>query len=107
MSEAKIDTTGVPTARLGWGLITQHKLRYAINVLMWASMWVMPVIPAVITRTFFDSLTGDIGDAPPVALLVATFLAVYLVPVLFVAVERMIGRRARPAPAPPGGGKAS
>jgi hypothetical protein len=39
MSEPRVDTSGVPTARLGWGLITQHKLRYAINVAVWASMW--------------------------------------------------------------------
>ena len=65
MSEPRVDTSGVPTARLGWGLITQHKLRYAINVAVWASMWVMPVIPAGITRVFFDSVTGDTTNAPP------------------------------------------
>ena len=75
MSEPRVDTSGVPTARLGWGLITQHKLRYAINVAVWASMWVMPVIPAVITRIFFDSVTGDTTNAPPIATLVAITLA--------------------------------
>ena len=65
----------VPTARLGWGLIPQHRLRYAINVAIWASMWVMPVIPAIITRVFFDSVTGDTTNAPSMPVLVAIILA--------------------------------
>ncbi|MBI5157771.1 MAG: ABC transporter ATP-binding protein [Acidimicrobiia bacterium] len=86
MSEPRIDTSHVPTARLGWGLITQHRLRYAINVVMWASMWVMPVIPALITRTFFDSITGDTASAPPIVVLVAITLAYAIGRITFVIV---------------------
>lgn len=86
MSEPRVDTTGVPTARLGWGLITQHKMRYAVNVFMWASMWVMPIIPAVITRIFFDSVTGDTADAPPIAVLVAITIAYAMGRITFVIV---------------------
>ena len=86
MSEPKVDTSGVPTARLGWGLITQHKLRYAINVFMWASMWVMPVIPAVITKRFFDSVAGDAADPSPIALLVVLTIAYAIGRITFVIV---------------------
>ena len=86
MTDTKIDTTGVPTARLGWGLITQHRLRYAINVVMWASMWVMPVIPAVITRIFFDSVTGDTTNAPSITVLVAIIVAYAIGRITFVIV---------------------
>ncbi|OFW66521.1 MAG: hypothetical protein A2Z12_01855 [Actinobacteria bacterium RBG_16_68_21] len=65
----------VRTARLGWGLIRFRKGRYAINALIWASMWLMPVIPAVITRTFFDAATGDRTDAPTVPMLIALVVA--------------------------------
>jgi len=86
MTEPRIDTSHVPTARLGWGLITQHRLRYAINVVMWASMWVMPVIPALITRIFFDSITGDTANAPPIVVLVAITLAYAIGRITFVIV---------------------
>jgi len=82
----KIDTSAVPTARLGWGLITQHRLRYPINVAIWASMWVMPVIPAVITRVFFDSVTGDTTNAPSITVLVAIILAYAIGRITFVIV---------------------
>ncbi len=75
MSVEPLDTSNVPTARLGWGLITQYRLRYAINVFMWASMWVMPIIPAVITRIFFDSITGENTDPPSIVLLVSITVA--------------------------------
>jgi len=86
MSTEPLDTSGVPTARLGWGLITQHRMRYAINVAIWASMWVMPVIPAVITRTFFDSITGETTDAPSITVLVAITVAYAIGRITFVIV---------------------
>jgi ATP-binding cassette subfamily B protein len=49
----------VSTARLGLGLIKYQKGRYAANVLAWASIWVMPMIPALITKAFFDRITGE------------------------------------------------
>ena len=49
----------IPTAKLGLGLIKYQKGRYALNVLTWASIWVMPMIPALITKAFFDRITGE------------------------------------------------
>ena len=65
----------VPVARLGKGLIGYLKLRYAINALGWAAMWVIPVIPALITREFFDRITGDDPAGFTVGTLVAFMVA--------------------------------
>ncbi len=65
----------ISTARLGRGLITYRKGRYLVNVLGWATMWVLPVIPALITRAFFDRITGEDTTGFTVATLVAIMVA--------------------------------
>jgi ATP-binding cassette subfamily B protein len=65
----------VPTARLGKGLVTFLKGRYLANVAIWATMWVMPVIPALVTRAFFDRITGEATTGFTVATLVAVMVA--------------------------------
>lgn len=54
MTEPKI-----PVFTLGKRLAAFRKGRYALNIIGWATMWVIPVIPALITRAFFDRVTGD------------------------------------------------
>jgi ATP-binding cassette, subfamily B, bacterial len=49
----------VPTARLGKGLISYRKGRYVANVTLWATMWVLPILTALIIRAFFDRITGE------------------------------------------------
>jgi ATP-binding cassette subfamily B protein len=49
----------VPTTRLLGRLIAAQPWRYAANAVLWASVWLLPVLPALITREFFDRLTGD------------------------------------------------
>jgi ATP-binding cassette subfamily B protein len=49
----------VPVFTLGKRLAAFRPGRYLLNVLGWATMWVIPVIPALITRAFFDRITGD------------------------------------------------
>lgn len=75
MTDQRLDTKAIPTARLGWRLLTYQPARYVINVLIWAAMWVMPVIPAIITRVFFDSITGETTDAPTITWLVVFVVA--------------------------------
>ncbi len=65
----------IPTARLGQGLMTFRKGRYLINVFGWATMWVLPVIPALIARAFFDRITGEDTTGFTVATLVAIMVA--------------------------------
>jgi ATP-binding cassette subfamily B protein len=38
--------------------------RYLANVFLWSTIWLMPVIPALITREFFDSLELGTGVNP-------------------------------------------
>jgi ATP-binding cassette subfamily B protein len=38
--------------------------RYVANVFLWSTIWLMPVIPALITREFFDSLELETGVNP-------------------------------------------
>jgi len=59
------------TRRLGWGLIKFRRARYAINVVVWALMWLLPIIPALLTKAFFDAVTGARTDVPTVPLLIA------------------------------------
>jgi ATP-binding cassette, subfamily B, bacterial len=77
----------VPTARLGVGLISYRKGRYVANVLLWATMWVLPVIVALIIRAFFDRITGEDPAGTTVGTLVAFMIAygVGRIAVMFVA----------------------
>jgi len=50
----------VPVARMMGKLVRAAPGRYAVNVVVWTGMWVMPVVPALITRRFFDGL-GQVG----------------------------------------------
>jgi ATP-binding cassette, subfamily B, bacterial len=65
----------VPTARLGLGLISYRKGRYVANVLLWATMWVLPVLVALVIRAFFDHITGEDPAGPAVPTLVALIVA--------------------------------
>jgi ATP-binding cassette subfamily B protein len=60
---------------LGKRLAAFRKGRYALNILGWATMWVIPVIPALITQAFFDRITGD----QPVGFTVTTLAIVMAV----------------------------
>ena len=53
-----------PTARLMAGSVRFVPWRYLANVFLWSTIWLMPVIPALITREFFDSLELETGVNP-------------------------------------------
>lgn len=65
----------VPTARLGKGLMAFRKGQYVLNVAGWATMWVLPVIPALVTLAFFDRITGENTTGFTVATMVAIMVA--------------------------------
>ncbi|MFZ0491623.1 MAG: ABC transporter transmembrane domain-containing protein, partial [Acidimicrobiia bacterium] len=66
------------TLHLMWGLIKYQPGRYLLDVLAWASVWVMPAIPGLITKAFFDRLTGGATAGFTVGTLIA-FLGAYAV----------------------------
>lgn len=63
--------SSLPVARLLWRLMRIAPGLYAANVLLWTAVWAMPVIPALITRSFFDRLgTAGFNVATLIGLLV-------------------------------------
>lgn len=66
----------VPTRRLLVGLVRFAPWRYAANALLWSLVWVMPVVPGLITKAFFDRLTGDAPATFSVGTLIG-FIAAY------------------------------
>ncbi|MCJ7725321.1 MAG: ABC transporter ATP-binding protein, partial [Acidimicrobiia bacterium] len=69
----EIETPRAPTARIGWQLIKNQPVRYTINAFLWTSIWVMPVIPALLTRAFFNRV--DPGVESTVGFTVPTLIA--------------------------------
>ena len=63
--------SALPTLRMMRQLIKAAPGWYLANVLLWTSIWVLPVIPALITQRFFDDL-GTVGFNP------ATLIAMLL-----------------------------
>lgn len=61
----------LPTLRMMRELIKAAPGWYLANVFLWTSIWVLPVIPALITQRFFDDL-GTVGFNP------ATLIALLL-----------------------------
>ncbi|QHW31997.1 ABC transporter ATP-binding protein [Paenibacillus rhizovicinus] len=60
-------------------LITFRPLLYAVNALSWTIIYLIPIVPGLITQQFFDSLTGEdtlkVGTWGIIALLLAASLA--------------------------------
>jgi len=54
-------TRHISTGRVLRSLMRYAPWRYAANILLWATMWLMPVIPALITREYFDRLQAKPG----------------------------------------------
>jgi ATP-binding cassette subfamily B protein len=61
----------VPTGRTMVRLMRAFRGRYLANLIIWTAIWAMPVVPALITREFFNRL--ELG---PAGLNVATLIAV-------------------------------
>lgn len=63
-NQALGDQQRVRTGRLMLRLIRFAPWRYAANLLIWSTMWLLPIIPALITRAYFNSLETDPGFNP-------------------------------------------
>ncbi|MBP1632950.1 MAG: transporter ATP-binding protein, partial [Acidobacteria bacterium] len=50
--------TRIRTARLGASLLARQKWRWALNVAIWVAIYVMPIVPGLITQAFFDRVSG-------------------------------------------------
>jgi ATP-binding cassette subfamily B protein len=68
--------SSLPIVKLMYRLVRVAPGWYLANTLLWTAIWVMPVIPALITQRFFDGLgTAGFNPATLVALLVGYGLA--------------------------------
>lgn len=65
----------LPTARTGASLLARQKGRWALNALIWVAIYLMPVIPGLITQAFFNRVSGADPDGPGVPLLVGLLAA--------------------------------
>jgi ATP-binding cassette subfamily B protein len=61
--------TEVPIGRIVWALIRNQPVRYTMSLLIWITIWTMPILAGFIAAAFFDTLT-DQGAGWPVWLLV-------------------------------------
>jgi ATP-binding cassette subfamily B protein len=66
----------VPTFKLMKGMVKFAPWRYAGNAVLWTIVWVMPVIPGLISKEFFDGLTGEASVSFGVNTLIA-FMGAY------------------------------
>ncbi|MFH1329683.1 MAG: ABC transporter transmembrane domain-containing protein [Actinomycetota bacterium] len=66
----------IRTARLGASLIARQKGRWALNVALWVAIYVMPIVPGLITQAFFDRVSGASAGGLAIPVLVG-LVAVY------------------------------
>ena len=66
----------VPTFKLMKGMVKFAPWRYTANAILWTMVWVMPVIPGLISKEFFDGLTGEASVSFGVNTLIA-FMGAY------------------------------
>ena len=70
--------SSLPVLRLMARLIRVAPGWYLANVFLWTSIWVLPVIPALITQRFFDDLgTAGFNPATLIALMIGYPLVLY------------------------------
>ena len=63
--------TEVPIGRIVWALIRNQPVRYTMSLLIWITIWTMPILAGLIAAAFFDTLTGEGAGAPVWMLVVA------------------------------------
>lgn len=79
----------VPTFKLMVGMVRFAPWRYSGNAILWTLVWVMPVIPGLISKEFFDGLTGEASVSFGVNTLIAFMGAYGLARVALVAVAML------------------
>ncbi len=49
----------IPIGRIVWSLIRNQPVRYGFSLIVWVTLWTMPIIAGLIGMAFFDSLTDE------------------------------------------------
>ncbi len=89
----------IPAARVMARLMRTEPWRYAANVTLWVIIYLAPIVPGLLTKWFFDNLTGDAPAGLDVPTLIALLLgyAVFRVVNIFVAIWNDVNFRFRMA----------
>ena len=60
-----------PIVRMILALIRNQPARYGFGVVLWITIWMMPIVIGLIVAAFFDQLTGEGGRGLGTALIIA------------------------------------
>ncbi len=87
----------IPAARIMAKLLRTEPWRYLANVTLWVIIYLSPIVPGLLTKWFFDELTGDAPAGVTVPTLIALLLgyAVFRVSNIFVAIRNDVNFRFR------------
>lgn len=66
------------TWRFIWALITYRRRLYLTNILLWTLIHTFPILPGLLSRTFFDTLTGAREAGLDLYTIIGLLLAVVL-----------------------------
>ena len=73
------DSNNGATFRLFWRLFQYRPLLYILNAIAWSLIYLAPILPGLVTKLFFDTLSGSspykFGIAAIIALLLASAFA--------------------------------
>jgi len=78
--------TGSPTPtyiRVMFRMIRQQPIRYSFALLLWVSIWTMPILVGLVSAEYFDALTQGM-EVNTLTLLVAALLAYALTRSVFI-----------------------
>ena len=53
----------LPTATLMFRIARRFRGRYVANLPIWTTIWMLPIIPGIVTLRFFDSLEAGTAGA--------------------------------------------
>ncbi|KRF31811.1 ABC transporter ATP-binding protein [Paenibacillus sp. Soil787] len=69
-----------------WGLIMYRPIRYLVNAIAWTVIYLAPIAPGLITKEFFDSLTGTSALGYGVWGLIALLMAAALGRIMLIVI---------------------
>ncbi|WP_159882169.1 ABC transporter ATP-binding protein [Paenibacillus puerhi] len=67
-----------------WKLVSYRKGLYLLNALAWSLVYLAPIVPGLLTKQFFDELSGDAAYTLGLGALLALLLAAALARVSFI-----------------------
>lgn len=64
------------TWRVLWRLLISEPRQYALNMLLWTSFWMIPLLTGLVTRAIFNAITRDVQAGPDLWSLLALLVGV-------------------------------